>query len=322
MKLSVLAALFLVASPGVPALAQEKPAILIQPVPHKQETQPAEKAGKKPAKPVYDEAADARAQIKSALAKAKKNNRRVLVQWGGNWCPWCIKLHECFEKNAEVKKDLSYEYDVVNVDIGKFDKNMDLAKELGADFKAAGVPFLTVLDAEGKPLAQQETGPLEKGSVHDPEKVLAFLTKHHAPARDADAILKAGLQQARAENKLVFLHFGAPWCVWCHRLEDWMARPEVASTLDKRFIDIKVDQDRDTGGKELLKKYCSADEGIPWFVFLDAEGKVLTDSNGSKGNVGFPAKPEEIEHFAAMLKKAGLPNPEIAALTSSLATKK
>ena len=45
----------------------------------------------KPAKkPLYDESADAKQQIAAALAKAKRENRRVLIQWGGNWCSWCI----------------------------------------------------------------------------------------------------------------------------------------------------------------------------------------------------------------------------------------
>ena len=60
-------------------------------------------AQEKPAKPsVYDEKADARADLKAALARAQKENKRVLVQWGANWCGWCIKLHDVFKSDKEI----------------------------------------------------------------------------------------------------------------------------------------------------------------------------------------------------------------------------
>src|SRR5215216_5325616 len=66
----------------------------------------------KPAKAevaIYDESADAQKQIDAALAKAKKENRRVLIQWGGNWCGWCRLLHAKFQSDAAIRKELSYE---------------------------------------------------------------------------------------------------------------------------------------------------------------------------------------------------------------------
>ena len=54
-----------------------------------------------------------------------------------------------------------------------------LATRLGAPLPS--VPFLTVLDAEGKPLVHQETGVLEQGQGHDPAKVRAFLDRYRAP---------------------------------------------------------------------------------------------------------------------------------------------
>ncbi len=56
--------------------------------------------------PIYDESADARRQIAEALARAKRENRRVLVQWGANWCGWCHLLHDAFEKSPEIKRKL------------------------------------------------------------------------------------------------------------------------------------------------------------------------------------------------------------------------
>lgn len=299
-----------------------------EPAPTVRPTQPAASKPK-----IYDESADAKQMIATALARAKKENRRVLVQWGGNWCPWCIRLHELFKSDAKIARVLMYEYDVVYIDAGQpADKNIDLAKGYGADLKQYGFPFLTVLDADGKAVANQETEALEVKNAagksagvkegHDPKAVLKFLEANKPAYLKAQDILDQGLAEAKASGKSVFLHFGAPWCGWCHRLEDWMARPEVASALAKDFVDVKIDEDRTIGAKEIEEKYKKSG-GIPWFAFLDAQGQVIATSDGPKGNVGFPAEPHEIEHFATMLKKAckKLQPGEIDALIDSLKAK-
>lgn len=304
------------------------PALLAQdPTPPAAPTAPATKvAAKKQETPVYDEKADAREQVKQALAKAKKENQRVLIQWGANWCGWCKWLAATMKSDREVSHELLYEYQVVHVDVGQFDKHMDLAKELGAKFSA--IPFLTLLDADGKPLVQQNTEPFETKvdgkDGHDAKKLLAFLKEHAAKPLVAADVLAAGLAQAKQSGKRVFLHFGAPWCGWCHRLEDWMARPEVAALLAKDFVDVKIDNDRMTGGEDLYNAQLQAAgqkaSGIPWFVFLDGEGKLLAHATGPKGNVGFPYQPEEVEHFGTMLKaaKQNLSDAEVAALVQML----
>jgi thioredoxin-related protein len=270
-----------------------------------QEPAKQEKPAPKPA--VYDEKADATADVAAAVARAKKENKRVLVQWGGNWCGWCIKLHDTCKKDAKLARKLMYEYEVVNVDIGNFDKHLELVEKLGAPIKQ-GVPYLTILDADGKPIAQSETGHFEKDGAHDPKLLLEFFTQHEATPLVASAVREAALARAKAENKRVFLHFGAPWCGWCHRLEDWMAKPEIAAVLGKEFVDLKIDEDRMKGGKDMINAERTLagvpEGGIPWFVMLDGDGKQLCHSNGPKGNTGFPSAEEEIAHFVTMLKSS------------------
>lgn len=282
--------------------------------------------------PLYDEQADAKTQIAAALAKAKKENRRVLVQWGGNWCPWCIRLHEFYRSDSEVKKILMYEYDMVFIDAGKpAGKNVELARSYGADLQKEGYPFLTILDADGKPVANQETASLEaKNSSgeslgvkegYNSAAVLKFLDDHKATYENASSRLDSVIAQAKAQNKTVFLHFGAPWCIWCHRLEDWMARPEIASILAKDFIDCKIDEDRTIGGKDLEMKYTAGKKaGIPVFFFIDGNGKVQSGSFSDGQNIGFPSAPAEIQHFETMLNSAAkaMSAEDIKTLISSL----
>jgi thiol:disulfide interchange protein len=270
---------------------------------------------------IYDESADGAAQIAAALERAQRNETRVLIQWGANWCGWCHKLHELFEKNPEVHKELLYEYEVVLIDIGRWDKHMDLAEKYHAGLKGTGVPYLTVLDSKGEVLANQETGSLEKDGAHDPAKVMAFLKEHQAKPREAAPLIDAAIAQAKEQGKRVFLTFGAPWCGWCHRLEDWMWRPEVMAVLSKDFVPLKIDVDRTIGGKELLAKYRGGDGGgIPWFVFLDGEGQALCDSDDPGSNLGCPWSPEEIAAFGKLVArvKQRITDDELAALLKTM----
>jgi thiol-disulfide isomerase/thioredoxin len=159
-------------------------------------------AAKSKGKPtVYDETADGAKQIADALAKAKFAHKRVLIQWGANWCGWCIKLHELYRSDKEIAHALLYEYEPVFVDIGKWDKHLELGAKFKADFKAHGVPYLTVLDEDGKVLVNQDSNELEvkDSDHHDPAKVLAFLNKYASTESRAKARVETGEQAQKAK---------------------------------------------------------------------------------------------------------------------------
>jgi len=123
----------------------------------------------------YDEAADAKAVVASAVAQAKREKKRVLVTLGANWCGWCRALDRTFTRDAKVAAALEKSYVPVKVDVGRMTKNLDLAASWGADPKKDGVPLLVVLDGDGKAVKVQESGSLESGKGHDRAKLLAFL---------------------------------------------------------------------------------------------------------------------------------------------------
>lgn len=254
---------------------------------------------------LYPQADDARQRIDAALARAKADNTRVMIQWGDDWCGWCVKLHDLCGRDRDLSRKLLYDYEVVLVPVGRFDRNLDIAAAYQADFKSNGVPFLTVLDADGTVITNQETGSLEKDGGHDPAKVMAFLTEHQAAPRDAATSLKQALESSKTSGRPVMLHFGAPWCGWCHRLEAWMTEPAVKAILERHLVDCKIDTDRDTGGRAIFEAYTRGEStGIPWFVFLADDGRTLATSDGPDGNVGFPSTDGEIGAFTAALKKA------------------
>jgi thioredoxin-related protein len=257
---------------------------------------------------IYDKSADANVQVAKAAERAKKGDKRILLMFGGDWCGWCHKLHGLFKSNREIAQTLYNEYELVTVDLEspngatllKTCKDALTKEELQ---KGVGYPFLAVLDAEGKVITAQRTNDLEEGDHHDPTRVADFLEKWKVPAKDAKHVLDEALSHASSDDKRVFLAFGAPWCGWCHRLHDWMAQPEIAAILDRDYVIAHIDVDRMTGGKEVQKRYQPATSGgIPWFAILDAQGKALATSDGPGGNIGYPAQPQEIAHFMAMLK--------------------
>ncbi len=124
---------------------------------------------------IYDESAEGSKQIADALIQARKEHKQVLLQFGANWCGWCHKLHKLFETNKDIAKELEEGYVVVLIDVnGEHNKDVDTKYGQPTRF---GLPSIVVLDADGQQLTAQDTGKLEEGDHHSPDKVMAFLKK-------------------------------------------------------------------------------------------------------------------------------------------------
>lgn len=120
----------------------------------------------------YDESADARAEIRSALAAVGKGPRRVLIVFGANWCEDCRSLDTALKSghNAEL---MAREFEVVKVDVGRFDRNLDVSKAYGDPIRN-GIPAAVVLSAEQRVLYATKAGELSNARRMSPTGVHDF----------------------------------------------------------------------------------------------------------------------------------------------------
>jgi thiol:disulfide interchange protein len=127
---------------------------------------------------LYRADANAVQDIRRALAAAGKQHKNVLLDFGGNWCIDCHILENAFHQ-PRIAPLLNDNYIVVHVDVGKYDKNLDLAKKYHVDLQK-GVPSLAVLDSAGKVL--YATGDFERARMMSEDDVIQFLYKWKPPA--------------------------------------------------------------------------------------------------------------------------------------------
>jgi thioredoxin 1 len=112
-----------------------------------------------PAAPLpYDEAADAKAQLAQALATARARQQRVLVVFGANWCEDCRALDTAV-KSPRTAALLARSFVLVKVDVGRFDRNLDITQQYGQPTKR-GIPAAVVLSPDNTVLYATRAGEL------------------------------------------------------------------------------------------------------------------------------------------------------------------
>jgi thioredoxin-related protein len=136
------------------------------------------------AKP-YTVNADAKSDIQKAVVLAKAQNKHVLLQVGGNWCPWCLRFHAMAIGAQKVDSLIKADYVYLMVNYSKENKNMDVMKDLEYPNRF-GFPVFVVLDGKGKILHTQDSGQLEHATVkgYDTTKVVTFLKMWNVKALD------------------------------------------------------------------------------------------------------------------------------------------
>jgi len=159
-------ALVTILSPGVPAAASPAPQVSISML---RELPIIDRAP-------YDERANANAAVDNAMGRALKSGKRVLIDLGGNWCGDCIVLANLM-RLPEVKSFVDAHYEVAMVDVGKFDKNLQILARFGIFARLEGVPSVLIVDpVSNKLLDQGHIAALADARSMTPQAIADWLT--------------------------------------------------------------------------------------------------------------------------------------------------
>jgi thiol:disulfide interchange protein len=125
----------------------------------------------------YDEHANADAGVAAAFARAKKSHKRVLIDLGGNWCVDCVVLAN-FLKLPEMQRFMAAHYEMVAVDVGRFDRNQQIPSRFGVTGRLKGVPALLIATPDGKLLNGNDVFATADASTMTPQALAAYFAKY------------------------------------------------------------------------------------------------------------------------------------------------
>lgn len=125
----------------------------------------------------YDEGANADAAVTAAFARAQKSHKRVLIDLGANWCVDCIVLAN-FLKLPEMQRFMAAHYEVVTVDVGRFNRNLQIPARYGITKKLEGVPALLIVTPDGKLINDKDVFATASASEMTPKSVTDYLVKY------------------------------------------------------------------------------------------------------------------------------------------------
>jgi thiol:disulfide interchange protein len=129
---------------------------------------------------IYPDPAQARADLAAALKTAAATHRRILLDFGGNWCGDCQVL-DIYLHDARNKPLLDANFVLVHINVGHYDANLDLARRYEIPLEK-GVPALAILSEHGELLYSQKNGEFEAMRRMESSSVTEFLV-HWRPAR-------------------------------------------------------------------------------------------------------------------------------------------
>jgi thioredoxin 1 len=135
-----------------------------------------------PAEPdIYPAPGQAESDLAAALAAAAAGHKRVILDFGGNWCTDCHVLDIYFHDPAN-RPILESNYILVHVNIGRMNENLDIAGRYRIPLRK-GVPALAVLGEHGELLYSQRTGEFEAMRGMQSSAVTDFLVHWRPPDR-------------------------------------------------------------------------------------------------------------------------------------------
>jgi thioredoxin-related protein len=123
---------------------------------------------------LYNPSANAKKEIQEAIAKAKQQNKHVLIKAGGNWCSLCIEFDKFCRNETQVDSLIRADYIVSYLNYSEENYNDEIFALYGYP-QRLGFPVFIILDGNGNRLHTQSSEYLEQGRSYNKRKVMGFL---------------------------------------------------------------------------------------------------------------------------------------------------
>ena len=128
---------------------------------------------------VYDPARNPAEDLQQAIVIAQNQNKRIMLELGGDWCIWCKFMDEFYASHNDILQFRADHYVLVKVNVSDKNMNEDFLSQFPA---AAGYPHIYILDSDGTFLHSQDTVELEDGAEsYVPDVFMAFLKEWSLP---------------------------------------------------------------------------------------------------------------------------------------------
>lgn len=239
-----------------------------------------------------------------ALAKAKKENKKLMVDCYTLWCGPCRYMATKVFPTQQLGKFMNENFVCMQLDMEHGE-----GPERNKIFKVKAYPTFIFFDADGKEMNRFEGMAMQEEFQKRCERILkgeAPVTEEAEAEKAAaqkkkevaakDTIIDEGkgvnflkgsevrftdvLAQAKRENKRVLVDFWATWCHVCIQMNKTTLRDtRIGNLMNYTFVNYSVDMDHDPDGKELVKKYNI--KAFPTYLILNPDGTEYNRMVGS-----------------------------------------
>lgn len=129
----------------------------------------------------FDPLRNPKNDLQAAVVKAQQENKRIILDIGGEWCSWCLLMDKFLAANADLKNLRDENFVWLKINFSPENEN----KEFLATYpEIKAYPHLFILEKDGKFLHSQDTAELEAGESYNLQKFTDFLKKW-SPAKSA-----------------------------------------------------------------------------------------------------------------------------------------
>lgn len=228
-----------------------------------------------------------------ALAKAKKENRKLMVDCYTLWCGPCRHMAKNVFPDENLGKYMNANFVCIQLDMEHGE-----GPELNKTFNVKAYPTFIFFDAEGKEMSrfegmcmqdefQKRCERILKGEAPIVKEDSETAKKVQPQVAEKDTIIDEGkgvnfikgsdvrladvLAQAKRENKRVLVDFWATWCHACMKMNNTTFRDtRIGNLMNYTFVNYAVDVDNDPDGKSLVEKFNI--KAFPTYLILNPDG--------------------------------------------------